>query len=405
MPAYRCEARDPSGKFVSQIINAANEEEVVDKLQKMGYMATKITETLSDNIKRAPLFNMLGRVSSDDLILFNIQLSNMINAGLTLLISLNTLGKQIENTRLKKAVNAVSSSVAAGKNFSNALALHPKVFPKLFISMVKAGEATGKLGAVLNKFSEYLEHQASVKQQIKGLVLYPLVIVCFSVLLTLFLSTFIIPKFAEMFQSNGVPLPFITIMLYKIGMAIRRFWYLIVLFVVLLGVAMKKILKTEKGGFILDKAKLRFPLIGPLYRKIIISRVCNVLAILFSSGVPALETLVITKEVVGNEVLARVLADVHESVRDGEKMSTTLSASKEFPSDVVQMISVGEDTGKLGEMLGKVSEFYDKAIAYAIKKFITILEPVLLSVVGVIVGFIMISMLLPIFSMSRLASG
>lgn len=400
MPAYTYKARDSSGKAVRGTMEAATKEELIDKLHKMGHMTTQVTEALP-GIKIESFFDKIRPISAEDMIMFYVQLSNMINAGIPILTSLDTLQKQIEGKRLKETVGSVSRGVEGGDSLSQALARHSRVFPKLFVNMVKAGEVSGKLDTVSARYAEYFEHQTDLKQKIKGALLYPIILLFAGIAVTLFIVTFVIPQFAEIFLKTGVSLPLPTLILFKIGIGIKRFWYLGILSIIAIWLGTKYYVKTENGRLNFDRLKLKMPILGTLYRRAAISGFARTLGTLAASGVPVLESLDITKEVVGNEVLGRIIGNARSAVEKGEKISESLKISEEFPPDAVQMILVGEETGNLDGMLNKVSDFYDMSIGYTIKKLTTILEPLFLVIMGSMVGFIMASMLLPIFDMVK----
>ena len=400
MPAYVYKARDTAGKRVSGTMAAGTQEELVAKLHRMGYMTTQVKEAPLG----IPIASALDRwqgVGTEDMILFNVQLANLINAGISLLASLDTLSRQIENKRLKEAIADVSRGVQAGENFSGALERHPAIFSKLFISMIKVAEASGKLDQVLIRFAAFSEHQADLRQKIQGAFFYPLILLAACLGVSLFIVTTVIPQFAVIFMKAGIALPLPTLILYHAGRAIQQFWLSIILFLLLAVLGIQTYAGTKGGKFQIDRLSLSLPLFGSLFRKAAISRFGRTLATLLSSGVPILQSLEIVREVIGNEVLARVLSQVHEAVEKGEGISETLKISSEFPPDAVQLIEVGEETGKLDEMLGKVSDFYDRSLEYSLKKLTTILEPLLLVMMGTLIGLIMASMLLPIFDMMK----
>ncbi|MGA2775031.1 MAG: type II secretion system F family protein [Candidatus Omnitrophota bacterium] len=400
MPTYTYKARDATGQPIKGVMEAATKEELVDKLHKLGYMTTEISEAFT-SIKVDMLFDKFKVIGMQDLIVFYVQLSNMLNAGIDILFSLKTLANQTGNKRLKEIINGVSKSIQAGDSFSTALSGYPKVFPFLFISMVKAGEVSGKLGAILSRFAQFIEHQEDLRQKIKGVLFYPLILLLAGIGVILFISTFIIPKFTEIFLKAGITLPLPTLILYSVGIGIKRFWYLLILLIILCAVGVKYYVKTKSGRLNLDSLKLKLPLFGALYRKAAVSRFSRTLATLVESGVPILQSLDITQDVIGNEVLSHIIKNVRESVEKGEKISESLKISGEFPQDVIQMISVGEETGDLAGMLNKISDFYDMTLSYAIKRLVTVLEPLLLVVMAVMIGFIMASMLLPMFDMIK----
>lgn len=401
MPTYTYKARDTTGKPLKGAMEAVTKEELIDKLRKMGYMTTQVSEALP-GIKVETIFDKLKGISTQELIVFYLQLSNMLNAGINILSSLKALANQVENKRLKKIIGDVSKSIEAGESFSTALSKYPKVFPFVFISMVKAGEASGKLEMVLSRFVQFTEHQADLREKIRGALFYPLILLSCGIAVTLFIVTFIIPKFTEIFLKAGINLPLPTLILSYTGMAIKQFWYLIILLIILCCIGIKYYIKTGPGRFNLDRLKLNLPIIGPLYRKAAISRFSRTLATLVATGVPILKSLDITEDVIANAVLGHLIRNARIAVEKGEKISESLKISEEFPPDTIQMISVGEETGDLAGMLNKISDFYDMSLGYSIKKLVTVIEPLLLVIMGGMVGFIMASMLLPMFDMIKI---
>ena len=401
MPSYIYKARDASGKAVRGVMGAAAKEELIDKLHKMGYMATYVNE-VSSGINIESLFDRLRMISTEDMIVFNVQLSNMINAGINILTSLAVLKNQIENKKLRDVVDAISRSVEGGDIFSQALSRHPRVFPSIFVSMVKAGEASGQLDTILTRYAVFAEQQQDLRQKIQSALFYPLILIIAGIIVTLFIVTFIIPQFTEIFVKAGVQLPVPTLILYKIGIGIKQFWPIIILVVILVYLSARAYVNTEAGKLRFDRFKLKLPIIGSLHRKAAISRFTRTLGTLVASGVPILESLNIVKEAIGNEVLARVIENMRNSVEKGERLAEPLKISEEFPLDTVQMIAVGEETGNLDTMLNKISDFYDMYLGYTIKKLTAIIEPLFLLIIGSLVAFIMASMLLPIFDMMKI---
>jgi type IV pilus assembly protein PilC len=400
MPTYTYKGRDSTGKLIKGAMDAAAKQELVDKLHNLGYMITQVQEA-SAAVKIGSIFERVRGVSTQDMVMFNIQLSNMINSGISIIACLATLSRQLENKKLKDAVESVSRSVEAGEGLSQSFSRHPRIFPRLFVNMVKAGEASGKLGTVLRRYAEFIEHQADLQQKVRGALFYPAILLLAGIAVILFIVTTVIPQFGAIFLKVGIRLPLPTLILYQAGMAIKHYWFVFIILLAALITAVKFFAAAESGRLQIDKMKLRFPLFGPLFRKAAVSRFCRTLSTLISSGVPILQSLDIVKEVVANEVLARIIVGVRGSVERGQSISEPMKISEEFPADVVQMISTGEETGTLSEMLNKVSDFYDLSLDYTIKKLTTIIEPVLLVVMGAMVGFIMASLLLPIFDMIK----
>lgn len=401
MPFYNYRARDLSGKSVKGEMEAETKSELADRLGKMGFVTTQIAEARVGALRVDSFLNKLKHVSLEDMVMFDVQLSNMINAGIALLPSLKTLDKQVENHRLKETLEHVARNVEEGETFSEALTRHPRIFPKIFIHMVKAGEASGKLDTILARLALFAEHEADLNQKVKNALFYPVILLGAGVALILYIVTFVIPQFAEIFTRSGITLPLPTLMLYHAGLAIKKFWYLILLAGMASAVDFTYYAGTVRGRYSIDRMKLAIPIVGPLLRKASISRFGRTLGMLVAAGVPILQSLEIVHDVIGNEVLSRVISSVRNAVEKGEKISEPLRVSEEFPPDVVHMIAVGEESGNLDEMLNKISDFYDKSIEYSLKKLTTVLEPILLSVMGCMVGMIMASLLLPMFDMIK----
>lgn len=402
MALYAYRARDGAGKIVKGTMEAATKTELIDKLQKMGYMTTNVKETSGKEI--VSIFDRFQRIRSDDMLMFYIQLSNMISAGITILMSLSTLAKQTENKILKQAIGSVSRQVESGSSLSQAFAVQPRIFSKLFVNMIRAGEASGNLDAVLMRYATFFENQEDLKQKIKGALFYPIILLCAGITVTLFIVTFVIPQFAEIYLKAGIALPLPTLIVYSAGKALKSFWYLIIVGAITAVVGIKFYSSTEKGQLLFDRMKLNLPIIGPLYRKIAMARFSRTLATLLGSGVPILQSLDIVKEIAGNVVLAGAIANIGGYVEKGERMSEPMRISGEFPPDIVQMVSVGEETGNIDGMLNKTADFYDMTVGYAVKKLTTVIEPLFLVILGVMVGFIMASMLMPIFDMVKTLS-
>jgi len=399
--AFNYRARDNTGKLVRGALEAISQEEVAEKLRRMGYAPVTITEAFA-GLKLEQLEWNFRRIKTKDIVMFNIQLANMLNAGLSIISSLDTLQKQSENKRLSDIIGRVSRSVETGESFSQALAKHPRVFPNLLVSMVKAAEASGGLDKVLNRYAEFAEAQADLQQKIKEALYYPVILIVAAAGVIVFIATVLIPKFVEIFTRAGISLPLPTIILYGMGTAIRQFWYVIILSGVLIVLGLRRYVRTKTGRFRFDKVSLKLPILGPIVRKSCISRFARTLATLVGSGVPILESLDIVSDVVNNQVLGRVIGQMRQSVEKGERLAESLKVSEEFPPDIIQMISVGEESGNLERMLNKISDFYDRATGYSIKKLVASLEPILLLGMGAVVAFTMASMLLPMFNMVKL---
>jgi len=404
MPNYLYKARDAEGKPVTGTMESSSKEKLAEKLRGLGYMPTQIKEA-SPGIDLDQFGQQLfNKIKPEDIIMFNIQLANMIDSGLTLISSLNIICRQIENRKLREVAEEVKRAVEGGSTFSDALAKHPKVFSKLFVDMVRAGETSGKLNVVLNRLAQYVEQQEDLRQQVKNALFYPLILVIAGIAVVVLIVTFVMPKFVEVFNRAEVPLPIPTQIFYASGLAMTNYWYLFILAIGLAIAGFKMYARTEKGGYRIDRMKLDLPVTGPLVRKLVIARFSRTLATLVDSGVPILHALDIVRDVAGNRIIGDVVTDVRDSVEGGERIAKKLEESGEFPPDMVQMIAVGEETGRLGHMLNKIAGYYDNAVGYTLKKLIALIEPVFIVVLGILVGFIMASMLLPMFDMIKTIS-
>ncbi len=400
MPVYVYKARDQVGRKIKGSMQAVSEEELYDKLHKLGYLTTETTKSLP-RFEFRSLLSRFQQIHAEDMMLFNVQLSNLIHAGVSLLDSLYALNQQIENKKLKEVVEGVVRSVESGESFSEALLLYPKIFSPLFINLVKAGEASGKLDMTLERYAAYCEEQAELRQKIVGAIFYPVILLVAGIAVSFFIVTVVVPQFAAIFTRVGIQLPLPTLILCRVATALKFFWHSILLFLMVAWLGIQTYTSTSQGKFQADWLKLKFPVVGNLCRKVAISRFARTLGMLVAGGVPLLTSLEIVREVIGNEVLAQVIGKTHDAVEKGEKISESFKVSGEFPLDAIQMIRVGEETGNLDEMLNKVADFYDRWAGYTVKKLTTLIEPLLLVVMACLLGFIMASMLLPMFDMIK----
>ena len=406
MATFAYKALDKAGTEVAGTLDADSERLALGKLRDMGYLPLEVKE--QKVAKGGVLDTFLGiftqkRVKGKDIVTFTRQISTLIDSGLPLLRSLNILGEQTENPNLKVQIKDVASSVQGGSTFSDALAKHPKTFNKLFINMVKAGEAGGVLEVVLARLAEFSEKEAAVKAKVKGAMIYPALILVAGIGVVLFLTIAIIPTFASMFSEIGLILPLPTRVMMALSDFLRGFWWLNLLVILALVVIYKMWVKKEQGRYQADKIKLRIPILGQLVRKSGISRFTRTLGTLITSGVPILQALLIVRDTAGNEVISRAMVAVHNSIREGESIAGPLGNSPIFPPMVVHMVAVGEETGALDTMLIKVSDAYDQEVDITVDALTSIIEPLLILGMGGVVGFIVLAMYLPIFQMTATA--
>lgn len=399
MPVFVYKARDELGKQIKGVMEAKNREALAGKLSSIGYFVTDITE--QKTALKLSFGERFVKVKTEDLILFNVQLANMIAAGLSLLTSLRTLTKQVENRKFREVIQDVYRSIEAGGTFSDSLAKHPKVFTPLMIHMIHAGEVSGTLDKVLDRLAIFAEHQADLEERIKGAMVYPIILVIVGFSVIMFLSIFLIPMFVDVFLKAGVTLPMPTKVVFIFSQIVKKYWYVLIAGGIGLMAGIKYYVNTPGGRLLFDKYLLKVPVIGLLARKLAIARFARTLATLTASGVPILECLEIVEKVVGNEIISRVIKRVREGVSEGSKIAEPLRISEEFPPDTIQMIAVGEESGSLDIMLTKIADYYDTSVNYSVKKLTTMIEPLFLILVGSAVGFLLASVFLPMFEMMK----
>ncbi len=398
MPQYRYAARDEHGKPVSGTLVAPTPEALADQLKRMGYLVTN-ARPVAEGQAGASWLSRVRRVGDDDLVIFNVQLSKMVQVGIPLVTSLETLTNQTDHPRLRQALSDVTRAVEAGASFSEALQRHPAIFSALFINMVRAGEASGKLDEVLRRLAAFAKRQAELREQVKTAMTYPALLLVTGIAASTFLVLGIIPKFVKIFMEAEVPLPLPTLLLYGLSQALRHSGLGMLLGLAAAWVAAGRLLKTPAGRRWLDQWLLKIPVVGALIRQAAIARLTRTLETLFSSGVPVLESLEIAERTCGNAVIGDVCRTVQANVRQGGTLADPLRASPEFPPMVVQMLAVGEASGTLDHMLGEVADHFDELIRYSLKRLTSLIEPLFLIIMGGMVAFIMASVLLPLFRM------
>ena len=398
MPTFTYVARNRDGKKVKGSLAADNKQALVLALQRKGLTADDIKEAGGKSGKS----NI--KIKSHELLIFTRQLSTIVNAGLPLLQGLDILSEQSEDPRFKKVMLDIAQAVEGGETFSDALRRFPRVFSDLYISMVRAGEASGDLDGVLLQLADYLENMAELVRKIRSAMMYPIVAMSMILLITAGLLIFVVPQFEEIFKSFGdKPLPAPTQMLVMISNILRSYQFFIVIAVgVAIVFAVRMYGNTPTGRFQLDALKLRLPIFGKLLRKVAISRFARTLSTLTRSGVAILGALEIAERTAGNEVFAKAVRDAANSVRNGETLADPLARSGQFPAMVTRMIAVGEKTGALEQMLSKISDFYDSEVKTAIEGLTSLIEPLLIMVMGLVVGGIVIALFMPILMLSTL---
>ncbi|HEY5043096.1 MAG TPA: type II secretion system F family protein [Verrucomicrobiae bacterium] len=429
MPRYNYIALDNRGNETKGSIDVASQNEAIGRVKEMGLFPTKIAEADKEDKsagkkggtkaakprkagKKGGAMNinikipfLSGKVKPKVLTTFTRQLATLVDAGLPLLRGLRVLEKQERNATLKGIIGELAVSIEGGSTFSEALAQHPKVFNKLFVNMVKAGELGGVLEVVLKRLAEFSEKAQKIKGKVKAAMFYPVAVLIVAFGIMILLMTFVIPRFKDVFAGMNITMPWFTTFVMSISDTIRL--HIVTSMIGMVGVvfAFWLFIKTKFGRHLWDKCKLKMPALGPVISKVAISRFTRTLGTLVSSGVPILQALTIVRETAGNVIIANAVSKVHESVKEGETITAPLEGSGVFPPMVVSMVDVGEQTGALPEMLLRIADDYDEQVDNAVAAMTSLLEPIMIIFLAVMVGSIVIAMFLPLISMISQMSG
>lgn len=405
MPTYRFEAMNAQGQSVKSEVEAINEEEAIQKIRAQKLFPTNIKQKIDHSrrtvggAKTSRKTMTLGGVSAKHLTTFTRQLSTLQDAGLPIVRSLKILEGQLKPSALKNTLIGVADDVEGGMTLSEAMGKHPKAFDKLYVNMVRAGEVGGVLDAILQRLADFREKSQRLKKKIMGAMIYPVAVLSVAGGIVWGILHFIVPKFQKMFVELDVELPGMTLMLIGVSDFIAHKWLWGILGIVGIVVVVKAIGATSGGRYIIDKIKLKMPLFGNIMNKAVIARFTRTLGTLVASGVPILEALNITKDTAGNMVIARALGNVHDSIREGESIAEPLGQSKICDDMVVNMVDVGEETGDLDKMLMKIADQYDEDVDVAVTGLTSLIEPIMIIVLGAIVGFIVISLFMPLIQL------
>ena len=407
MPAYTYKAKTAAGLVMEGVIDADEQRAAVEKLRGQKMVVLEIAEKSVSPIEKFKALigwkKTKGEVPSKDLSLFSRQLSTLVGAGVPIVQSLGILETQAENPDFKEVLGAVKSDIEAGLSISDALKKHPNAFPDLYCSMVKAGELGGILDTILERLTAYLESSEALKAKVKGAMMYPAIVLSICSIVTVFLMIFVIPTFKNIFASFGAELPLPTQMLIDISDAMKARWYVIVAFPFVAFKAFKKFYATPYGHRWVDAQSLKAPIFGPILKKVAVARFTRTLGTLIKSGVPIMQALETVSQTAGNVVIAEAVNLTRESIREGGHLSDPLKKSGIFPNMVTSMISVGEETGALDIMLSKIADFYDQEVDTAVKGLTSLIEPIVIVVMGLVIGTIVIAMFMPMFGLGELA--
>jgi type IV pilus assembly protein PilC len=400
---FEYKVKDRSGKLVQGSLEAENAQLVVSKLRSMGYIPIEIQQKGGANLGRElkiPGFS--DRVKLKDVAIFSRQFATMINSGLSLLRALYILAEQTESKPLADIVNQVRMDVERGASLSQALAKHPKAFNRLYVSMVRAGEVGGSLDSVLLRLADTIEKQVELRRKVKSAMTYPMVVAILVLIIVTAMLLFVIPMFQNIYGQLGGSLPAPTQVLINISNVVRKFWYIIFALEIGAAIGFRRWINSEDGRKKWDAIKLRIPIFGKLVRKTALARFSRTLSALVRSGVPILESLEITADTAGNHVVSVAVKDTQAAVKRGDPLSKQLEEHEVFPPMVVQMMAVGEETGALDEMLDKIADFYDQEVEATVDALTSLIEPLLIVVMGVCVGGMIIALYLPMFNIIKL---
>ncbi|MBI4710194.1 MAG: type II secretion system F family protein [Nitrospirae bacterium] len=405
MDTYSYEATTKEGSIITGTLEAENERRAVDRIQDLGYFPLKISkaeERGGFGISALPLPIFRNKIKESDIMTFTYQIGVLIDAGFPLERALSILSELSDKKALKDLLKDILSHVRGGKSFSEALSKFPAEFPAFYVNMIKAGEAGGFLEDTISRMVVYLENSQRLKEDIRSALIYPAILCIVGGTAVIVLLTFVVPRFSQIFSDAGTALPLPTVILLSISSMLRRYWWIIGILLYGLFFLLRRHMKSEAGRRLWDEAKFRLPLFGKLFREGVVSRFARTLGTLLANGVPILNALQIVKGTMGSEKMAEVVSSVREGVRKGKGIAEPLKASNVFPPLAIHMVIVGEETGKLDEMLLKIADRFDLQVRTTVKRMLSLLEPALILLMGAVVGFIVIAMLMAIFSINEL---
>ncbi len=404
MSTFSYKARDRVGKAITGTLDAPDANVARARLGEMGYIPITLKEGKAKAKEKGPATGFLKpKIRPKDIIIFTRQLATLFAAGIPLLRSIQALAEQIENKTLKEVLQKVTAEIQTGAAFSDALAKHPKAFSGIYVSMIRAGEASGTLEDILKRLALLAEHDAETKAKIKAATRYPKIVIGAMLVAIVILMKFVVPNFMQIFETVELELPLATRMLIKANYVFTNYWYILFGGAGILFFAFSKFKKTKYGRRQMDALNLKIPIFGPIFLKVAMSVFTRTLSTLNRSGISIIKNLEICAEVVDNVIIAEVIDHLKENVKEGKSIASTMKESTIFPPMVIQMMSAGEESGELDDMLVKVSEYYDLEVDYAIGNISSLIEPVLLAFLGVVVLFLMLAIFMPMWDLVKLA--
>jgi general secretion pathway protein F len=410
MPVYEYRAYDAAGKTRRGVIDADGSRSARGKLRSQGLLLTELVEAAAKGMgaqgqglfARLQAVSLFQRVSQAELSAAMRQLATLLSAGLPLVAAITALMEQTENLGLKRVLADVKDRVSEGVSLADSLSRHPKVFPELFSSMVAAGEASGALEIVLERLVEFMEGRVRLNNKVRSTLAYPILMLVVGSGVLLFLLTYVVPMVTGIFEDTGQVLPMPTIILMAVSRVMSRFWWLLLVLVAAAFFGLRRYIQTEAGRVVYDRFRIRAPLIGNLTRKLVVARFARTLGTLLKAGIPMLRALDISKTVVGNKIFVSAIEAARDNVGEGEDLATPFRRSGVFPPLVIHMVSAGEQSGELENMLLRVADSYENDVEATVASLTSLLEPVMIMTMGLVVGFIVLAILLPIFEMSNI---
>lgn len=403
MPTFQYTVRDATGAVRTGTSEAENQDVLKRRLIEQGFSVNDVKQTAAARKKQGGGF---GRVKLKDLSIFCRQFSTMVDAGVSLVRSLDVLGEQTQSPKLKRIIREIQVEVESGQTLSKSMAKYPKVFSNLFVGLVRAGEVGGVLEEALQRLSHFLEKDMELRRKVKAAMTYPVIVLVVAILIVLGLCTFIVPKFIDLFKELGVKeLPWMTQVLVDFSNFLKDKWWIALIIVMVVFFSIKYAGSTKLGRRVIDRLKLKVPVFGPLGHKICLARFSRTLSTLLVSGVPILQAMETVAGTVGNEIISEAIMNARARIREGERINEPLEKSKMFPPMVVHMISIGEESGALDQMLSKVAEFYEGEVDSTLQSLAAAIEPVMIVLLGFCVGFIVIAMFMPLLSVISNLSG
>lgn len=402
MPIFEYEALNGSGKAVRGIIDAESARTARTKLKGQGVYPTEIREESAALAQRGSALRLFSRVKAKDLAQVFRQMATLMEAGIPLVSCLSALIDQSGHPYLRTTLTQIRERVREGSSLADALTAHPRIFSGLFIGLVRAGEVSGTLALTLSRWADFSEHQVALRQRIRAALTYPAFMFVIGLGVLFFLLTFVVPTVTKIFSDLGQALPWPTLILIAVSDFLNRFWWAVGAVLILLIFWLRKYLRSESGGLLWDRLKLKLPLVRDLHRRLAVSRWARTLATLLGGGLPLLQALEFSQDVAGNRLLSRALGEARERIREGEEMAPSLKISGLFPSVVLEMVAVGEKGGVLARMLEKVASSLENEAESDLRGLIALVEPLMILVMGVGVGFVALAVLLPILEMSQM---